>query len=288
MLRNARLWILLILVGLLAWLSFSRHGSSPGYSSDTPAESIVLPPVSTSTVSVTASADDAVSPATAVTSAVPEVTEDEEPVMNASSPFISDSKISEITGKLCILSDICPDLVGWIFMADSQIDYPVVQGYDNQFYLSHAPDGSENQIGSIFLDRCCSKDLSCPQNILYGHNMQSGMFGDIRSFKEREEFDAHRFGWFFTTDTLYRIDFFSLAIVSAYDSVYDIPADCDEWNSSIINNSLYFTDADLSVNDKLISLSTCASDFNDARALFTGKLIRIQDISLQSRGLSST
>ena len=286
MLRSVRFWILIVLLGLVAWLSFARH-SSPDNTPDRAQDSAVLSPAQTSETesfsttgtSITSFSEPA-SASTAATQPAAEEVFDEEPVMNASSPFISDRKVAEITEKLRILSDICPDLIGWIFMADSEIDYPVVQGSDNQFYLCHAPDGSDNQIGSIFLDRNCAKDLSSPQNILYGHNMQSGMFGDIRRFKEREEFDKHRYGWFFTPDTLYRIDFFSLAIVSAYDSMYDVPFDTTKWNDDLIEKSLYYSDTDISEDDKLISLSTCASDFEDARALFTGKLVRVQSISL--------
>ena len=144
----------------------------------------------------------------------PETTET---VEDASVPHLSEQKMSEIINHFRIASNYSEDLIGWIYLANSDINYPVVQGDDNQYYLYHAPDKTQNQLGSVFLDCHCNPDFSDNQNILFGHNMQSGMFGDIRSFKDRDCFEQHRYGWLFTKDNLYRIDFFALVIVSAYD-----------------------------------------------------------------------
>jgi sortase B len=196
---------------------------------------------------------------------------------DASVPCLSEQKISEITERFKIASNYSESLIGWIYLANSEIDYPVVQGNDNQYYLHHAPDGTPNELGTIFLDYHCSYDFSDKQNILFGHNMDYGMFGDIRSFKDRDNFEKHRYGWLFTKDYLYRIDFFALVIVSAYDSVYDIPADNTAWLTAMEENSLYLTETELSEEDCFIALSTCASDFEDARALFTGKLVPVRE-----------
>lgn len=199
---------------------------------------------------------------------------------DASVPYLSEQKITEILNQFRNASNYSEDLIGWIYLADSDIDYPVVQGDDNQYYLYHAPDKTQNQLGSVFLDCHCNPDFSDNQNILFGHNMQSGMFGDIRSFKDRECFEQHRYGWLFTKNNLYRIDFFALVIVSAYDSIYDIPADNTVWLNSVKENSLYDTEMEISESDCFLALSTCASDFEDARALFTGKLVRIRELIL--------
>ena len=141
---------------------------------------------------------------------MPETTTVTEPEPDASVPEISERKIAELTAKMQKAAQFAPDLIGWIYMADTDIDYPVVQGTDNQYYLHHAPDGSENILGTIFLSYQCAPDFSDNLNILYGHNMQSGMFGDIRRFKEQDEFASHRYGWLLTKEVLFRIDFFNL------------------------------------------------------------------------------
>ena len=194
---------------------------------------------------------------------------------DASVPYISESKMRELNRKMEEVSKYSTDLVGWIYIADSDIDYPVVQGTDNQYYLHHTPDGRRNDLGTIFLDCKCSSDFSDSQNILFGHNMQYGMFGDIRSYKEQANFESHRYGWLSTGECLYRIDFYALAVVSAFHKAYNIPTDNSEWLSYIRDNSVQYTEIEYSDNDSFIALSTCASDFENARALFTGKLVPI-------------
>lgn len=194
---------------------------------------------------------------------------------DASVPYISESKMRDMKRKFEEVSKYSTDLVGWIYIADSDIDYPVVQGTDNQYYLHRTPDGRRNDLGTIFLDCKCSSDFSDSQNILFGHNMQYGMFGDIRSYKEQANFESHRYGWLLTAECLYRIDFYALAVVSAFHKAYNIPTDNGEWLSYIRDNSIHYTEIEYSDNDRFIALSTCASDFENARALFTGKLVPI-------------
>ena len=183
----------------------------------------------------------------------------------------------EIREKLKLLSKDCPDIIGWICVEDSDIDYPVVQGKDNQYYLHHATDGSENVVGTIFLDKVCSADFSDPQSILYGHNMEYGMFGDIRKFREPAEFERHRKGQLITLTDSYDIEFFALSIVSAFDTVYDVPSENQHWVDIIRGNSICLADTELTDEDRYIALSTCSFDYENARFLFVGKLITSQE-----------
>ncbi len=195
---------------------------------------------------------------------------------SAASPYLSAGKLAEIEGRLEQLEEL-DDLVGWLYMADSEIDYPVMQGTDNQFYLKHAPDGSAKYCGSVFLDSKCQKDLSDRQNILYGHNLQKGMFGDLRSFRDPAEFEAHRYAWLITGEQIYRIEFLALAVVSAYDPFYALPAEDDVWQETAAQRSVVSTGEDISPDDHCIALSTCAGDFSDARALLIGRLTALTD-----------
>lgn len=198
---------------------------------------------------------------------------DETLTYNATMSWLPAEKITEIQEKLEVLSELSEDLTGWIYIADTDIDYPVVKGEDNQFYLNHAPDRKQNWMGSIFLDRQCSRDFSGKRSILYGHNFQQGMFGVLRSFKERQNYDAHPYGWLFTTDAVYRIEFFSLVIVPADDQVYLNPADSTAWQNAIEKHSLYCTGEIPQPEEQCIGLSTCASDFEDARELLIGRML---------------
>ncbi|SFC77390.1 sortase B [Ruminococcus albus] len=180
--------------------------------------------------------------------------------------------------KLKLLSKDCPDLIGWLYVEESNIDYPVVQGNDNQYYLHHGADGLENEHGAIFLDKICRADFSDDQSILYGHNMGDTMFGDIRKFRDPGEFEKHRSGRLVTLTDSYRIEFFALAIVSAFDTVYDVPADNVQWVDIIRENSICLADTELTDEDRYIALSTCSFDYENARFLFVGKLIDTQII----------
>ena len=280
MVKSIRFWAAVVLTAALAFCLIMK------YCIHTTKQSA---PVPSQTVSSSApvSAAETVSAVSDDTVHEKEVTEISEEIENslpqvsepdASVPFITDQKVDEITKKMQRAARYSSDLIGWIYIADSDIDYPVVQGTDDQYYLDHAPDGSDNQAGSIFLSYRCAADLSDALNILYGHNMQYGMFGDIRKYRQREEFDRHRYGWLFTKEDLYRVDFFALSVVSAYDELYDIPADSSEWQETLKANSIYYTEPELNSEDSVVALSTCTYDYENARALFAGKLIWTQKI----------
>ena len=203
----------------------------------------------------------------------PQQTDPEQPVPHADEPDLPAWKAAELRQKTDDLAASLPDFAGWIYLADSEIDYPVVQGTDNLFYLSHAPDGRAFDLGSIMLDFRNDRRFQDPASILYGHNMVSGMFGDIRSFREQESFDRHRYGWLYTPDAVYRIEFFALAVVSGLDPLYQIPEGQGDFLSRIRSQAEFDSGAEVPPDARLIALSTCtAADLTEARAVFTGML----------------
>lgn len=204
--------------------------------------------------------------------------EEQESVPTAAEKADSESSYEEkIREKLKQLSKDCPDLIGWLWVDNSNIDYPVVQGKDNQYYLHHGADGSEDEHGAIFLDKINSADFSDTQSILYGHNMGDTMFGDIRYFREPAEFERHRKGRLITMTESFDIEFFALSIVSAFDTVYDVPAENQQWVDIIRENSICLADTELTDEDRYIALSTCSFDYENARFLFVGKLTATHD-----------
>ena len=281
MVKSIRFWVAIALLATLAFCLIMK------YCIHTTKQSAPVPS-QTISPSVPASAAETVSTVSDDTVHEKEVTEISEEKENsyiqvsepdASVPFITEQKVNEITEKMQKAARYSSDLIGWIYIADSDIDYPIVQGTDDQYYLQHAPDGSNNHSGSIFLSYRCAADFSDALNILYGHDMQSGMFGYIRNLRQQEEFDKHRYGWLFTKEELYRIDFYALSVVSAYDALYDIPADNNQWQETLKANSIYCTEPELNSEDSVLALSTCTYDYENARIVFTGKLIWKQKIN---------
>lgn len=87
------------------------------------------------------------------------------------------------------------DMVGWITVKDTNIDYPVMQGEDNSEYLNLDPYGNYSLSGSIFLDSRNDKNFTDPYSIIYGHHMEYGkMFGALDEFLKEDYLNAHKSG----------------------------------------------------------------------------------------------
>lgn len=91
------------------------------------------------------------------------------------------------------LKKINPDVVSWITIPGTNIDYPLLQGKDNNQYLHKDMEGRDSAAGAIFLDHGDKADLSSRHNIIYGHHMKNGtMFKDIVKYKDQQYFDEHQ------------------------------------------------------------------------------------------------
>lgn len=90
------------------------------------------------------------------------------------------------------------DVFGWLTVDNTKIDYPLVQGKDNDIYINTAPDLTFSLTGSIFLDYRNSRDFSDFNSIIYGHHVEhEAMFGGLDRFEEKNYFDSHRYGLLF-------------------------------------------------------------------------------------------
>ena len=98
------------------------------------------------------------------------------------------------------LKQINEDIVAWIRIP-GVLDYPVVQGTDNSYYLHHTFRREYNIAGSIFLDARNTADFSDSKNIIYGHNMRDGsMFHVLRKFQDLDFYQANREIWLYLSD----------------------------------------------------------------------------------------
>jgi sortase B len=85
-----------------------------------------------------------------------------------------------------------PDIVAWVIVPGTHVNYPIVQGENNSYYLYHLFDSSSSGAGTVFLDFEGSADFSGKNNIVYGHNMLDGsMFSDIMMFMQQDFFNEH-------------------------------------------------------------------------------------------------
>ena len=84
------------------------------------------------------------------------------------------------------------DIVAWIEIEKTNINYPVLQGNDNDFYMNHNYKKGYSQSGSIFLDKDCSLFPLSSNLLIYGHNMKNGtMFKDLLKYESKKYFESH-------------------------------------------------------------------------------------------------
>ena len=99
------------------------------------------------------------------------------------------------------LREINPDIVAWIYIEGTKINYPIVQGEENSYYLKHLFSGEWNGSGCIFLDFRNDASFADRHSIIYGHHMKNGtMFTDLDKYKKQEFFDEHPVALLITPD----------------------------------------------------------------------------------------
>ena len=86
-----------------------------------------------------------------------------------------------------------PDIIGWLSLPDTVLNYPVTQTDNNEYYLNHLYDGTYNKVGCLFADYENRAGFSDRNTIVYGHNMRDGsMFALLNRYDEQSYFDTHR------------------------------------------------------------------------------------------------
>jgi len=175
------------------------------------------------------------------------------------------------------LERINPDVVGWLAAKGTEIDYPVVWGKDNDFYLHHLFTGESNKLGSIFMDYRNHSDFSDKNTIIYGHNMKDGsMFSSLTKYKDQWYYDSFPTMLLYTPVGKFTIELFAGIVVDGnYDSVqFDFKDDHDfqSYADSIKKKSTFESDTIINPDDKIITLITCSYEFSNARYALYGKL----------------
>lgn len=176
------------------------------------------------------------------------------------------------------LAAINPDIVGWIYVEDTKINYPVVYR-DNEYYLNHLFDGTYNEGGCIFLDANSLPDFSGEHSILYGHHMRDGsMFAGIRKYRDQSYYDAHPMAMLITPEGNYRVEFFSGYVASTLESAWKMSFSAEDygaWLSEIASRSLFAAEVEPTTADRILTLSTCSYEFTEARFVLHGILVPV-------------
>lgn len=180
------------------------------------------------------------------------------------------------------LKKVNPDVQGWLYQKGTVINYPVVQGTDNDTYLHTRFDKQWSGGGTLFVDCRMEKDFKGFNSIIYGHHMKDGsMFRSIRGYtKEDGYYDKHKTLELATPHGNYHLVVFSAFITKATDEdTYKMTYDEAEKQAYIDRawerSELPITrdSVDVTKNDRLVTLSTCAYDYEEARYIVMCKMV---------------
>ena len=164
-------------------------------------------------------------------------------------------------------------IIGWLKIDNTIIDYPVMQGSDNNTYLNLNYKDEYSYSGSIFLDYRNNSDLSDDMNIIYGHNMSYKiMFSELKYYKNKEYFNTHNKGKLYIKDTIYEIDILLYKEVNEKD---DIPYNLYLYKNNY-NKKIYKVLMNKKGNiNKILILSTCKKGNKNKRIILVCKLNKI-------------
>lgn len=150
------------------------------------------------------------------------------------------------------------DIVAWIYIPGTTVDYPILIGDTNEEYLYKDLEGNYNPLGSLFSD--AKKDLSEDHIKIYGHNMREfQMFGELRNFLNKEYMEQHEKFYIYTENKTMECDIFSIFICDIYDSFFNNNPGSDlveVLENKNVNSNYYTKNKDLS-SGKVFNLVTC-------------------------------
>lgn len=177
-------------------------------------------------------------------------------------PIVNDGKAE---WDMSTLSD---DVVAWLTIDDTKIDYPVMQGNDNTEYLNRDPYGNYAVSGSLFLDARNTRDFSDEYSLIYGHHMEFGyMFGALDKFLDEEYFEGHRTGTLVVDQNVYKIKLFAcLEADSSVDEIF-VPNSKQDALSYIEQHASVYNVPD---EGRLIGMSTCKHPETTERIIVFG------------------
>ena len=175
------------------------------------------------------------------------------------------------------LQQINSDVIGWLKVNNTHINYPLVQYENDDKYMNTDAEGNYSLSGSIFLHAENNPHFTDFNNIIYGHHMEKHMmFGDIGEFTNQNFFNKHHYGNLYYDGINHGIEFIAIMQLDAYNErAFNVGISEEakqEYIKLIDSNSLYKRNVQISPNDHLVILTTCTSDMTNGRNVLVGKI----------------
>ena len=188
--------------------------------------------------------------------------------------------------KVKSLKEENSDIVGWLEIPDTNINYPVLQHTDDEYYMTHNYKKEKSKNGSIFLSK--DYDFSIPSSnlLIYGHNLGTGaMFQELLKYENETFYKEHPIIRFTTVNddseyeiiSVFKSRVYYKSETNVFRYYYFINAknetEYNEFVQNAKNASLYNIDATASYNEQLITLSTCSYYVKDGRFAIVARKI---------------
>ena len=176
------------------------------------------------------------------------------------------------------LSERYPGIVGWIKLEGTVLDYPIMQTDNNYFFLSHLPDGTKHRSGSVFLDYRNSPDFSDRDSCIYAHwSRTDDMFGILKNYRNQSFFEENPIIYIYTPEGDFELVLFAGYLVDSGVEQPTLKFRDDEHFLSYVadkkRRSFFKADVEVTADDRIVSLCTCAYDYTNARFIVVGKLV---------------
>lgn len=160
------------------------------------------------------------------------------------------------------LQAVNADVIGWISIPDTAISYPLVQGSDNDYYLTHTWNRVSSAVGAIFLDARCPSDLGGFNTILYGHRMRNGsMFAALKNYSSQAFWRAHPRIYLTDAAGTHTFDIYAACEVSTEGEAYRLDFSGDDDKQAFLRDglsrSVISTGLSPTASDRILTLSTC-------------------------------
>lgn len=172
-----------------------------------------------------------------------------------------------------------PEVIGWLTIDNTNIDYPLTQADNNSKYVNTDAKGNSSLSGSLFLDCRNQKDFSDFNNIIYGHHMErKKMFGELTEFADEEYFQSHPGGTLYSGEKKYKLEFFAFFKTDAYDNQIYSPGDAAEEDrerllAEIQSRAIQKRAAGVTAEARIVMLSTCAAGETNEREVLVGVIV---------------
>ena len=166
------------------------------------------------------------------------------------------------------------ELVAWIYIPNTKIDYPIARHKDEDqtYYLNYDMYGEPSYSGCIYMEKANKKDFTDNNTVIYGHNMKNGtMFSSLTKYKSQSYYDEHPVLYFYTPNGDYKIELIAGFVSKPTGEVYNTNQTYEQV-LEYCSHSTFCSNVVPNNEDSYITLSTCSYEFENARYVVVGIL----------------